>query len=493
MRYSRRSLLLAALAVGLPWIAMFLTIRVIAPPSRSGAATSTRMLLGLGGSIALSIIAMLIVKRRHDRRRARAEQLLRERDGLVCPWCLGVPSVRPTDPHCCAQMPIDWTERDFLEYWTLAKSKPMTAAKMLVRDSDLVNPRSLWMPWVMTLSMSVFVAINAVFREVIMADGLAGLLSMLPMVLVGYAGDLLIRGFGLWRGGLACAKCGYWAEGLASAERCPECGHAWRSRTDGLTRHRRVVRWAPLLVGCCILLPAGWLMLARPNAAMTMLRRMQSTTALTAAADLGGFRSSSQSAWAEITRRTLSAQESGSLFDQLLEERSGAGTLFGVAQGWMAAHIASGAPTPEQMRRLRRESFMLKLTAPSRTRVGAKVTVQLGGDRSHEFLPPAVGVAVLVGGAFFADQPDDVVGRTDVPLFVINVDDRFGTSEFPAITLRADKPGNREIVAPCWLLARPYGQMTKPITWNADGTPQIPADALWSEAVEIRHRIQVEP
>jgi hypothetical protein len=201
--------------------------------------------------------------------------------------------------------------------------------------------------------------------------------------------------------------------------------------------------------------------------------------------------------WDEIGRRTLTAAEHAALVDRMVRTLADAQFVGLDAKRILGAARASGALTAEQDAIIREACFRPSISAPSRTRAGATVTLKVAGEAGDAFLAPGDYVFIAAHEAWFADDPERrfVAGERRIEM-AIALDTRYGKAPPLAIDIPIDREtmrvGEREVVVRVWLLAG-NSLITGRTTWAEDGTPILPTGGRWHEAREVRHRITVEP
>ncbi len=322
-------------------------------------------------------------------------------------------------------------------------------------------------------------------------DAVSWILLLVPRTLLGYGIDLAGRGVGGWIGTeRVCKQCSYPTFGSMSSERCPECGNAWRA-AGASRRNRGPSRPRFFVVGGAVAIVGLVLMWHWSMGGGAWLRRMQPTTGLIRAATSTGSNSPllRMTAWSELGQRTLTAQEETALFDAILDLRKTQLNLPGTEDTWVLAQMAAGNATPAQIARWRRESFEPQVELPASVRTGETLRIEIHGEHVAPLLPPACGVTVHLVGAWF-DGAEPSLATTTTGAWTLDISQGRAT---PTIDVVSDRSGARELVIRLWLVARGYGALKQPLTWNADGTPILPADALWAEPIELRRSVVVAP
>lgn len=402
--------------------------------------------------------------------------------GEVCPFCRRRPKLEPGDERCCARAPRGWTREQYVEYWTLAR-KSLFSANLLLRSG---NPT----PRAVTLVPAVFIVIGAAFMgslAVWRGDVFGGVVSGLRYLAFFGGFTVLMRGINVRRSDRPrCVRCGYEQAPDAESTHCPECGFFWR-RAGGTTRTMFVRDGRFIALGAVMIVLAAASWINSLTGGTSFARRLQPTSSLIASAGAGI--ASGNEIWNEIAVRTLTLQEERALCDRLLDARHSNPLLFGPPSNWMNAYFAAGKATPEQIHRLRAEAFGARLEAPSQARVGESVRVTVRGSHREEFLPPANGVTVHVGGQWFADESTAPRPTTGQPGYW-TLDIANGRS-VPVASVTSSRAGSREIVVRLWFIARSYGHLAEPVDWNDDGTPILPADGLWAESIDVRAPITI--
>lgn len=438
----------------------------------------------IGGPL-LVVIPVMVFALRKSKWAVRGLVLSRERDGLVCPHCHGRPATSANEVACCRKAPRDWSEDDYRAWWQSMAKGDAHAVSLPTNDESRLHR---WRPGIMTLT---FGSLGLVTRVIPYStwDVVTIIESCGPWILMGYGSDLGSRGFGGWRAGrVVCAACGYPRHAGTTAFRCSECGNDWTRRLGVKLERRKQPRLiaagiAAMLLGLLFMVQVGFF-------GSAWLRRMQTTSGLIRAAtdsSPGGF-ASRNGAWTELNRRQLSPAEQTRLFHAILDHRLRSLAVFGQPNLFVNAFLASGLATEADLRRLRVESFTPRLDHSAIAEVGEPITITVGGQRHEEFLPPAHGVAVYLGGAWFdGESAPSAGGRGHWTLEIHQGKDQ------PVVELRSSSAGKRAFTVRLWLVARRFGLLQNPIDWNSDGTPVLPPDGLWAEPVDVRGSIVVRP
>jgi hypothetical protein len=468
---------------------------------------SDAMWLGVAFIIAMPLVASaisLIVYFRSKAWFARNLALAREREGRVCPWCRGEPALTPDASPCCSKAIPHWTLGDYQRYWSLAATDPTAAAAYM--NGELEGRRS-------TGTTGATGPAKQSGRR-----GFLGALYLLPFALMpivtgsqqwpwevavgavlltitGIGGTLVSQGVSRYTSiAPLCGGCRY--PRRSETEHCPECGHRWSDPIGGTIPGRREVDRRRVVLGASIAIVAFAIWTSAPFWLPSFLVGFRSTASLIAATS-ATYSANQATAWAELSKRTLTASEESDLFDHLLDSRRGQYMLDTPTRVFMAAYIAAGKATDEQAARVRRESIVADVLAPSRSRLGAAIEVTVGITASHDFLMPGEGVMVVLTEAWFADEPTRRWRAVDrKPLQAISIDRRFGSAGVPSLSLESNRAGQREIVVRVWLIAdSPSG--ARAITWKRDEgaeteSPVPSPTTRWIEELALRHRITID-
>jgi hypothetical protein len=476
-------LAVALVAVAAPWVLMWL---VLGMGSLGALLALALSFLLTGGLLAAHWWTWSARWRRVSEGLAQA----RERDGQVCPMCHQTPATSPDAPRCCRAAPTGWDADAYRAWWQTVRDRGIMDHSLWSAFGDARSRWRTWRPGTMTLLWPALGLFGPLATGSLPVDAWEWLLLLAPRAIFGYGFDLFIRGFGLVRfGPLACAQCSYPLAG-SSAPKCPECGSAWRA-PGGSVSQRRAPRWSLAATGLVIAVLGGTMWWHLTMGGGAWIRRFQPTASLILVAANNGPSTfiPSDAAWRELARRTLVPAEESTLFDALLDGRSRSSFMSALPRNWVTAFLAAGKASPAQLARWRRGSFVPELTAPAAVRVGEPIPIEIRGEHMEQLLPPAVGVAVHLGTVGFeGDPPSPPKGGPGA--WTLEISQR---KTIPSAELRSDVPGVREIVVTVWLVARPYGQLSKPVEWNADGTPLLPPDGLWAEPIELRRSITVGP
>lgn len=430
--------------------------------------------------------------------------LAREREGRVCPWCRGEPALTPDASPCCSKAISHWTLADYQRYWSLATTDPTAAAAYM--NGELERRRSTGTtgstgrakPSGHRGFLSALYLLPFAFMPIVTGSPQwpwEVAVGAILLTITGIGGTLVSQGVSRYASiAPLCGGCRY--PRRSETEHCPECGHRWSDPVGGTIPGRREVDRRRVALGASIAIVSFAIWTSVPFWLPSFLVRVRSTASLIAATS-ATYSANQATAWAELSKRTLTPSEESALFDHLLDSRRGQFMLDTPTRVFMAAYIAAGKATDEQAARLRRESVVADVIAPSRSRVGAAIEVTVGIAASHDFLTPGEGVMVVLSEAWFADEPSRRWRAVDrKPLQAISIDRRFGSSGVPSLSLESNRAGQREIVVRVWLIAdRPSG--ARAIAWKRDEgaeteSPVASPTTRWLEELSLRHRITIE-
>jgi hypothetical protein len=180
---------------------------------------------------------------------------------------------------------------------------------------------------------------------------------------------------------LHCPKCDYelGVEESEAPRRCPECGEPWLGRwVKGAKVRSKPMIWigCVLLLIFAMLLSAGFTPLGSAVLGMLPTRTVLSIAAM----DAWGHNSR---AWAELNKRTLTAQDEAAFATSLLDRRLAAGYLYGAPAAWLENAIDNGGaagPLPATLHeRYYAEWFEPKIDIPDEVEQGELRAIAFSG------------------------------------------------------------------------------------------------------------------
>ncbi|MFM9995385.1 MAG: hypothetical protein ACKVU4_06240 [Phycisphaerales bacterium] len=346
---------------------------------------------------------------------------------------------------------------------------------------------------------------------------LAAFLQHAPMVCsligIGLIGAAFVRSGSEPR----CAACGYDVSGAPQpadpGDRCPECGTEFRVPGGTVVGERRVHRG---LVVMGVVLVAGqfvwYATLARSPSAMMGWYTPYLPTGSLIREVTGAPRGFTRDEWAELNTRTLTPDDEVRLARGLIELRARQHYMDPAAETWLDAYAKSGGMPADLLERFCAEWLDLWLVAPARVRVGESVTIGLAGDYRGN-IGAAGGGAALVARIVFegfrvGDDPEpqaravtSIHGMRLMSTEILNDRMRGSTrsrpdalgDRSPQLTVTPNVQGTLRIRAAVWIIVNPQASGLNPVVWNDDGTPVLPADAVWTKRVELERTIEVDP
>lgn len=297
---------------------------------------------------------------------------------------------------------------------------------------------------------------------------------------------------------LHCARCDYLYEytdpsGPHAPDSCSECGALWHDRR-GLFRGSkvRVPAWRLIVFG--LLLATTFVIIANPGP----LRSVTPTTLLISRVTTprAGFTTSE---WAELNTRSLSDAQRLRLARGLLTLRLSDQFLPREADIWLDQEITAGRLPADLADRYHSELFDATIHVPQPCRVGVPATIGLETvSRGYPSGPREAQIALL---GFSTDAaPETLIATSDRLLYssLIGIRSRaWGrvsmSNHATTATLTFDTPGLHRVRCIYWLVAVPRNTPPATITWNDDGTPNLPPGVHFSQRREIFLDIQVSP
>lgn len=268
--------------------------------------------------------------------------------------------------------------------------------------------------------------------------------------------------------------------------RCPECGGGWLGllRKGRRQKSKKMMWW-----GTCICIAGVVLMiLTQPNFYLSRLSPHLPTWMLSSVLFVAP--QSPHTAWNQLTTRTLSPAETKRLAGVVIRDRrttswSSPGTL------WFETESVAGRIPSGLVEQYYRESVRADLSVPANVRAGEPFAASVRVKHCAQ----GFGHQVRVFFAGYRVGDAEPVGRRDETLWgyeMMSTGVLKRYRDIAKVTLHAPtQPGKVRVQAVYWLAHVPSfaGQPT----WQADGTPTRPADAIWFEQVELERVIDVVP
>jgi hypothetical protein len=361
------------------------------------------------------------------------------------------------------------------------------AAILVQRSMDSTNPRLLrflkspWQPIVFAVGVwSIYTIAAAIIRTP--GSTLRAVIDSLPMGLF-MVGFTLLAQIRARRGTLRrCARCDYDLTGTAAdSGTCPECGSTWDT-ISGTVKGTRA--WSPriFLVAIPLMLPvlATFILpfVGGPLLTQKLVARILPTGSLIA--DASYARGFTMDTWAELNRRTLTAEQRETLARGLLTRDALRLHAWGDEAKWLRAEFTAGRLSLETQRAVLARLVPLILV-PDAT--GTSL-VGIAPESAWGLADAFVGWSIFVvrGPAInplrievAPPHPDEVVvdrALVDAPPSVSVRRAVFGTD-----LLKHTGPVPADATLTLWLIAEPRERAAQQVIWT-DGTPMTAPDAL---------------
>ena len=425
-------------------------------------------------------------------------------DGRVCPGCRKLLHKLPPVGKCnrCGTEYESLLLQEYWEHYTLdAASAVSILHRMRNRGSEQAEndaKRTGWFAgrlhrWAKVLICSGYLIVCLSAIVIFSKRPVHGVIACI-------LGGAIAAGFILLIGGLPrrvgktrhCPGCGYqMAPRGTNPIRCPECGVSW-SGPGGAAFGRLVQRPAFVFVGFALIVSVAAILLYPGGLSGQNLNRLCPTNQLIARiADTDDYFVNGE--WTELNRRSLSTDQERRLAEALLDRRLAGhfGWLKPDPSSWLRARLGTKTLPRDTVDRYYREGILLRVRGPHIVNTGDSITLRFTPScQQFAFDPYGCPDRVLFFAGYRLGTSSKLTGRLDqaVSVSISRID-----SSDPEIHFTAGQPGILEVHLEGWHIVGPPQELNKPITWRTDGTPVIPAAAVWSERFEIKHVMRVDP
>jgi len=470
----------------------------------------TSRLLFIGCCFVFPIV-MVITSYYYHRKQKSIMQLVPEHEGRVCPKCLLV--MKDTDNTGllrCVKCKAEWPDEELVKYWEQFVL-PMRESAMWLAEKQQefsVHKSKRWfirlseiqafakrrpILW-MCLFAAIIIPIDMVFTYRIAGDWysvISHTITILPYI---FAFALIGRGMKQRRGKEAhCASCNYLKPPTGSEDipRCPECGHAWNE--FGGTAYGAVSSKPWMFIAGILLFIIPMIMpLVRTSATFSSIyaKAMPTSFLIPYVSGYGHFVDAE--AWNEINNRSLTSDEYNQLARRLLDSRYKSNRGFPLdSKTWLDAQITKRTIEPALIDRFFNENIELHLNGPEHAITGQPVRFDL--HDTYRFGTSGYGVAIMLDHV----SQDDHFIKSLSGISDQWVDSGFFDTHLPdepqQFVLTFKTPGKHTIYLTAWLAGIPGSFYVYPIkvARNPDGSPVIPAKAVWSKKVELVRTILV--
>lgn len=443
-----------------------------------------------------------------------------EHDAMICAKCLRVMEPEGEASVRCPKGHGVWPREELVRYWEqyglarMASWRTLRAQRRRYEHKrrDYWGRHQEWVQrhWVAAILIvppivTLLVALIAFF--VLHQTMLDLVRFVLYIYLLGTGGMCVGLGMKQRRGEEEyCAKCEYQRVSKAEdrGERCPECGAAWNA--PGAIVRGTISSRPGLAVTGIVLVAMGFVagrMSSRGGLTAGWFARAVPTSLLINS--LGSSPRGSAEDWAELGKRTLTADERNHLAELLLDQRQEVWYFSGSdGAGWLVNEVNGGTLAPQLIDRFFNESLTMWFDGPTRAKVGEEINLTIEGASRVE---SNSGWEVRVAQAGFrADDDPEFYGREDRWRTPVNFDSEFRRMESadPSATLAArekyaaphaslhwDQPGRHTIHFTAWIVITPASVSPGRDAFLPDGSPNAPAGAARVIPVELTHTIEI--
>lgn len=347
-----------------------------------------------------------------------------------------------------------------------------------------MNDRARWL-----LVLSVWFVLGVVLAFLVWGLRALGLLQFAWGLLIPIGCTFI--GYGLQRrvgSELHCTTCGYPFSDEGGVN-CPECGSAW-SATAGTTAGQPK-RSPVLVVTGGVLIALAFTLSLSPIVAGRISRFVPTGVLIEQVTSVGG---SSAGAWAELTKRSLTEQQTDGLIDRLLDQRARSGRLDSLSSAWLDGAFALGSLDDAQVARYFQEMTAFRLweqPAADGADEGVVVISLMVDDRTTPF--GAMEARVLFRG--FTEEGEPVAdSRMERYASVYRFDEwtqaRKPGASVPSVTVVRQNRDAMAIGAEVWVIYGSAIQLSWGDAWAADGSPIIPSGLAWVEHIVLEHEVQ---
>ncbi len=296
-------------------------------------------------------------------------------------------------------------------------------------------------------------------------------------------------GYGLQRrigSALHCEHCGYpFSE--EGGKNCPECGSVWSAQVGTIAGEPR--RSSTFIAVGAVLMVLALSLSLSPLLAGSISRFVPTGVLIGQVAGVGG---STPGAWAELTKRTLTEEQTSDLIRRLLDTRLESGRLDGRSAAWLDGQFAAGGLDAALTARYYREMVSLRLREEPVPDLEGFVEIRaVAVNRSTPFGPTEVRI---VFRGFTADnQP---VANTLLPRYssVYRFDEwtqsRKPEESVPTFTIARRAQDQIRVTAEAWICYGAATQLSWGAAWDEAGEPIIPFGLPWVEHVVLEHTVE---
>lgn len=461
----------------------------------------TKIILWAAIAVVPLIILPVVLVRLQMRRQHRLMQMMLENSGMVCPQCR-VPIEIGGEQRSveCARCGRAFAVEELQQLWSTLMLDPMPANQWWAKHSAGQGARGKAARWLMpegrlhpirmiAVQFALWTTAGVLLALVRGASLIAGSLQFMHMFLVMSGFFLAAAGWKMRAGDSRyCARCNYeQGPDPAALERCPECGFEWNAFAGTVRGQVRPNK--PMMVIGVLIALLGFASIFAPLTGANWQLKMLPTGPLIQ--ETVTSRSFTMAEWTELRTRTLSPDQQRRLATGLLDKRLRTAWFTPDEDNWFAAQLAADALPDNLKMRYYREMLYIELIAPAQAKIDETVALDAKftyrGATSNN--PTA---EAYIAGYYIGDDPAPLA-RQSVGAAGIMLDKSRSGGRKRAVSseFTPTAAGVVPVKLKVWVMYIPMGQGNQAITWQTDGTPVIPAAAVWHELRAFERTIEI--